>query len=166
MSVFLAIGEARWYRFDTQKAVEDEVMKRLFGWTVLCAALCGFAGAQSARVAVDKASLRGRPADDARIVDAIARSTEVEVIKVSGLWYLVQTPELAGWMSIKDLESIKPAASAEAKATVQPQPVGKLPDSGAQAQPGSKTYTRGPRGGCYYLNSSGKKTYVAHELCG
>lgn len=28
-----------------------------------------------------------------------------------------------------------------------------------------RTYIRGPRGGCYYLNSSGKKTYVDRGLC-
>ncbi len=28
-----------------------------------------------------------------------------------------------------------------------------------------RTYAKGPRGGCYYLNSSGKKTYVDHSYC-
>ncbi len=26
-------------------------------------------------------------------------------------------------------------------------------------------YIRGPRGGCYYINSNGNKTYVARSLC-
>jgi hypothetical protein len=30
----------------------------------------------------------------------------------------------------------------------------------------SNGYIRGPRGGCYYLNSSGNKTYVDRSLCG
>lgn len=29
----------------------------------------------------------------------------------------------------------------------------------------NKTYTRGPRGGCYYINSNGGKTYVDRSLC-
>ncbi|MEM1336883.1 MAG: hypothetical protein AAGF96_03990 [Bacteroidota bacterium] len=29
----------------------------------------------------------------------------------------------------------------------------------------SRTYYRGPRGGCYYINSNGNKTYVARSLC-
>ena len=29
-----------------------------------------------------------------------------------------------------------------------------------------KTYITGPRGGCYYINSNGNKTYVDHSLCG
>lgn len=28
-----------------------------------------------------------------------------------------------------------------------------------------RTYVVGKRGGCYYLNGSGKKTYVARKLC-
>jgi hypothetical protein len=31
--------------------------------------------------------------------------------------------------------------------------------------PGDRKYFRGSRGGCYYLNSSGKKTYVEKALC-
>lgn len=29
----------------------------------------------------------------------------------------------------------------------------------------SRNYITGPRGGCYYINSSGKKTYVDRSLC-
>lgn len=28
-----------------------------------------------------------------------------------------------------------------------------------------RTYTKGPRGGCYYIAASGRKTYVSKELC-
>lgn len=28
-----------------------------------------------------------------------------------------------------------------------------------------RTYVRGPQGGCYYVNASGKKTYVNKDLC-
>ncbi len=29
----------------------------------------------------------------------------------------------------------------------------------------TRTYYRGPRGGCYYVNSNGNKTYVARSMC-
>lgn len=29
----------------------------------------------------------------------------------------------------------------------------------------TRTYYRGPRGGCYYINSNGNKTYVARSMC-
>lgn len=28
-----------------------------------------------------------------------------------------------------------------------------------------RTYYKGPRGGCYYINSNGNKTYVSRSLC-
>lgn len=31
---------------------------------------------------------------------------------------------------------------------------------------GSSGYITGPRGGCYYINRNGNKTYVAHSYCG
>jgi hypothetical protein len=31
---------------------------------------------------------------------------------------------------------------------------------------GNTKYITGPRGGCYYINSNGKKTYVDRSLCG
>lgn len=30
---------------------------------------------------------------------------------------------------------------------------------------GTRVYQKGPRGGCYYLGSSGKKVYVDHKFC-
>lgn len=29
----------------------------------------------------------------------------------------------------------------------------------------ARGYMRGPRGGCYYINRNGRKTYVARSLC-
>lgn len=29
----------------------------------------------------------------------------------------------------------------------------------------SRNYIRGPRGGCYYINSNGNKTYVDRNMC-
>lgn len=28
-----------------------------------------------------------------------------------------------------------------------------------------RTYIQGPRGGCYYINANGNKTYVDHSMC-
>lgn len=43
------------------------------------------------------------------------------------------------------------------------------PKAATQTSPGStsagKTYQKGPRGGCYYLNSSGSKVYVDKAYC-
>lgn len=29
----------------------------------------------------------------------------------------------------------------------------------------AREYITGPKGGCYYINSSGKKVYVDHKYC-
>lgn len=34
-----------------------------------------------------------------------------------------------------------------------------------KAYQSSRTYYQGPRGGCYYINSNGNKTYVSRSLC-
>lgn len=34
-----------------------------------------------------------------------------------------------------------------------------------EAQTRSRTYIRGPRGGCYYINRNGNRTYVDRSLC-
>ena len=57
------------------------------------------------------------------------------------------------------------------QATAIPKP--QLLAAGADAKPVEKparvagrAYVKGPKGGCYYLNTSGKRTYVNKELCG
>lgn len=56
------------------------------------------------------------------------------------------------------------------QATAIPKP---KPETAAEAVPKvekavkvpGRTYVKGPKGGCYYLNASGKKTYVNKDLC-
>ena len=44
-------------------------------------------------------------------------------------------------------------------------PAGILDAPAASESKGSRTYIMGPKGGCYYINGSGKKTYVDRSLC-
>src|SRR5690606_34073296 len=37
--------------------------------------------------------------------------------------------------------------------------------SSSVKKPTGRTYIRGPRGGCYYINSNGNKTYVDRSFC-
>ncbi len=124
---------------------------------VLVLAFCAFLSAQSARVIADKASLRGRPADNGKVVETLSKGAEVELVKVSGLWYLVQSAEYAGWVFTSDLEVAKtPAIVADtSKSSLKTTP----------AVTTNRTYIRGPRGGCYYLSPSGSKVYVDRDLC-
>lgn len=40
-----------------------------------------------------------------------------------------------------------------------------IKSNSSQTTSGYRTYYRGPRGGCYYYSSSGKKVYVDRSLC-
>ena len=134
---------------------------------------------QSATVIAEKANLRGTPTENGKVTDKLGRDTQVEVIKQNGGWFLVQTDENVGWIhgnTIKlvgspDISSTSiPAAtplstqrsiteSVPSRSTVTSEP------DQPRRSSASSQYILGPRGGCYYINSKGKKTYVDHGLC-
>ncbi|MGB2752467.1 MAG: nuclear transport factor 2 family protein [Pyrinomonadaceae bacterium] len=76
-------------------------------------------------------------------------------IKRKGKWQVV------AWQSTIIPEP-KPAAQTSSSETKAAPLVSKPSTSSAS---GSRTYIKGSRGGCYYLNASGNKTYVSHDLC-
>lgn len=53
-------------------------------------------------------------------------------------------------------QSSAPRPTVESKPEIQSVPA---------AAPSERKYIRGPRGGCYYINSSGSKSYVDHSRC-
>jgi hypothetical protein len=58
------------------------------------------------------------------------------------------------------------AAKAVNKSATEIAPLAAIPyGSSTSRQPRSSMYIRGPRGGCYYINSHGNKTYVDRSLC-
>ena len=80
-------------------------------------------------------------------------------IKRKGKWQvvawqstIVPEPKPAPQTSITETKPV-PLVSSPASTTTQP------------AVSGSRVYLKGSRGGCYYLNSSGNKTYVSKDLC-
>lgn len=144
-------------------------MRRKLIAAILMLAFSCIVNGQSAKVVAEKASLRGRPADDAKVVETLARNTVVEVMKVDGLWYLVQANDYAGWMFIKDLEVARAPAASHLRSQPITQPKSDSasdgPASSTQPRTTNRTYIRGSRGGCYYLSPSGSKVYVARDLC-
>ncbi|MBW8243049.1 SH3 domain-containing protein [Muricauda oceani] len=53
-----------------------------------------------------------------------------------------------------------------AKASLSSSPLAKSKSTNyTRKYSSSRRYIRGPRGGCYYINSNGNKTYVARSLC-
>jgi hypothetical protein len=119
---------------------------------------------------ITKAAVRGTPSDKGKIIARLSPSSYGEVVKKSGAWYLVQMEEYVGWLdgnsieatlSTIDTESIPSSVPMQRLLTVEPivtRPTTKKADQ-------SHSYIKGPRGGCYYLNSKGNKTYVDRSLC-
>lgn len=71
-------------------------------------------------------------------------------VKRNGKWQVV------AWQStVVPDPNAKPATLSSAAATT----------TKSSTKTGSRVYQRGSRGGCYYLNSSGRKVYVDHSKC-
>jgi ketosteroid isomerase-like protein len=78
-------------------------------------------------------------------------------IKRSGKWQVV------AWQSTVVQKPPETKASSETKSE-SAQAVS-LVSSTAKSSSAGRTYVKGPRGGCYYLNSSGSKVYVDKSFC-
>ncbi|HEY8560134.1 MAG TPA: thermonuclease family protein [Pyrinomonadaceae bacterium] len=87
------------------------------------------------------------PADRALYAAAETKARNAKL----GLWSQTATAP-RDWR--KSDEKVSPAASRTAEN-----------DWPGPNTPSSRTYIRGPRGGCYYINGSGNKTYVDRSLC-
>lgn len=126
-------------------------------------------GAQTASVISEKANLRGTPSQTGSVVSEVSEGQKVSVIKQTGAWFLVQTSKFSGWLHGNTIKfsGSKPAAI---KSVVEP-PTGNSPATLVRRSPvqikraAAGNYILGPRGGCYYINGNGNKTYVDHSLC-
>jgi uncharacterized protein YgiM (DUF1202 family) len=124
---------------------------------------------QSATIVSEKANLRGTPTEQGKVVDTISRNAPVEIINQRGVWFLVQTIDYVGWIhgnTIKlngssGIETVDDAPLPSVTRTTRRRQATPTAPQGTQ----SRGYIRGPRGGCYYINSRGNKTYVDRGLC-
>ena len=129
--------------------------------SVLVLAFTCICSGQSGRVISEQANLRGTPSESGRIIEAIPRNTSIDVIKQNSTWFLVQTSELVGWLHGNTIEL-------DNAVTVTKTPrIRALRSTPAvnRSSPGGYLYRWGPRGGCFYINSSGNKIYVDHSYC-
>lgn len=76
-------------------------------------------------------------------------------IKRSGKWQVV------AWQATAVPAPAPPKTDSAAAATTS----ATKPASLVSISPSNRTYQKGPRGGCFYTNSSGKKVYVDKDLC-
>lgn len=133
----------------------------------------------------ERANLRGTPSPSGAVVEQVSKDDVFELLTSKGAWYLVQSQKYAGWLNgntIKLNFEIQASATlglrdASPKVTevvtthlgVIEQPASAIPPVVVENSPNAneeRTYITGERGGCYYINSNGNKTYVDRSVCG
>ncbi len=121
---------------------------------------------QDATVISENANLRGTPTTKGKVVDVLPNDTLVEVIKQKGVWFLVQATDYVGWIHGNTIKLTDSSSLKSRSVISQPaQTRSKTRRTKPRRTKTYRTYIRGPRGGCYYINSNGNKTYVARSLC-
>lgn len=122
-------------------------------------AFCFNAKAQTATVIVENANLRGTPNSNGKIVDTVSEGAALQVLQQKNVWFLVQSTDFVGWIHG---DTIKYSSNAFGLTRSSPAP---RPARVSKPPASSGNYIRGPRGGCYYINGSGRKQYVDRGLC-
>lgn len=79
-------------------------------------------------------------------------------IKRDGKWQVV------AWQSTTIPKPPEPKATSDAKPEAAKATL--VTTAAKSTSASSRTYVKGPRGGCYYLNSGGSKVYVDKSFCG
>lgn len=106
--------------------------------------------------------LRAEPSTGSRIILTVPVGSAVKSMKTEGLWHHVSYGNYIGWIRGDYLATRRPAQQRTAPPTAVP-----LVSAPPRARSStSGRYIRGLRGGCYYINSSGNKTYVDRSRCG
>jgi len=130
-----------------------------------------------ARVISANANLRDTPSIAGGREQEVAEDTLVKVLDAKLPWYVVRVGNRVGWMHGNTIEFIAVQDSVPEtprQQTVAPDnrpfppaaPRRETPaEIPARTSGSDRTYTRGSRGGCYYLSGSGRKVYVDRSLC-
>lgn len=151
-------------------------MQRLLILSCLILIVFGIANAQSgsATVISTRANLRDTPSQNGEVKQEVPVGTKIKVLDNKGAWYVVRIDDAVGWMhgnTIRFASDPSEAATQPSQTYTPPEtpnrPARVITESSAGSGPpsGGRTYTRGPRGGCYYISGSGRKVYVDRSLC-
>jgi hypothetical protein len=123
---------------------------------------------RTATVIAQNATLRQTPSTTGLAEEEVSEGTTVKVLDEKSPWYIVRIGDRVGWMHAENLHFTDDTAST-AHSEPQPEPsrVNTPPDSPPQPtrSTADRTYIRGPKGGCYYISSSGSKVYVDRSMC-
>lgn len=154
-------------------------MNRLFSVFLFLASTLVVAAQNDGTVIAEKVNLRGTPTGTGKIVTELNRDTPFNLMKQEGPWFLIQTKTDVGWvhgntikLTMATLETLGgasladiPARPVDVSPVRQAAPISQPRPSSSSSPSSTSGYIRGSRGGCYYLNSRGNKTYVSRSLC-
>jgi len=130
-----------------------------------------------ARVISPNANLRDTPSTTSGTEQEIDEGTIVKVLDEKLPWYVVRVGNRVGWMHGNTIEFIHIGTAnpltprRQAVIPDYPPPTPSTPhrriptETNARTPSASGGYIRGPRGGCYYVSSSGRKVYVDRSMC-
>jgi hypothetical protein len=134
---------------------------------------------RTATVISERANLRETLVHTGEVKQEVAIGASIKVLDRKGAWYVVRIDDSVGWMHGNTFrfgggsgirqpnpvleEGEFPVPTADRPRPITLDSVGSS-DSGARSSSG-RTFIRGPRGGCYYYSSSGRKVYVDRSLC-
>ncbi|HKO44863.1 MAG TPA: SH3 domain-containing protein [Pyrinomonadaceae bacterium] len=124
-----------------------------------------------ARVISENANLRDMPNVTSTSILEVPEETLVKILDEKLPWYVVRIGNRVGWMHGDTLEFVITSTPAPrlSEQTITPDYTPKpLPPSGGytpRSNDANPHYIRGPRGGCYYISSSGRKVYVDRSMC-
>lgn len=138
--------------------------------------------ANGAVVISENANLRQTPDSNGEVIEMLAENTKTEVIRQKGAWFYVRAAGKTGWLHGNTIRLADRRSSQESakKTTGESQTTYTTAnkkseneetnltgsDDDEDAANGSSRYITGPRGGCYYINGNGNKTYVDRSMCG
>lgn len=129
--------------------------------------LCVTATAQTrtARVIAERANLRETPSTTALAEGEVPEGTIVKILDEKLPWYVVRIGDRVGWMHGAGLLLTASATTASESEPIKVTPgeTYSLPEPSRST--GGRVFTRGPRGGCYYISGSGRKVYVDRSMC-
>lgn len=138
-----------------------------------------YAQGRAATVISERANLRDTPSAAGEVKREVAIGTSVKVLDRKGAWYVVRIEDSVGWMHGNTIrfgrgygvEQSAPASDAPPSPVEstprpsRPRSDSTQPDFSGSRSSSGRGYIRGPRGGCYYYSSSGRKVYVDRSLC-
>ncbi len=116
-------------------------------------------------VTAEEANVRAKPSLKSTIITTVQSGENLKVLGKAGVWRKVQTDNGVGWLHRSTVAEVGTMIIGnEDVPVIKTTLTQKITSSPSRSGP-SRTYIRGPRGGCYYINSNGNKTYVDRSLC-